>query len=91
MLGWTPPWVNTFPTRKQEQQLSAACDEKSIPTLKINILWDMADVIPVLVPTRLIDFSPSAVDSDLYPDPDRIRIQWGAWIRNLYPDPGGQK
>ncbi len=51
----------------------------------------MADVIPVLVPTRLIDFSPSAVDSDLYPDPDRIRIQWGAWIRNLYPDPGGQK
>jgi hypothetical protein len=33
-------------------------DEKSIPALKINISWDMADLIPYLVPTPFqeIDF-----------------------------------
>ncbi len=32
-------------------QLSAG-DEKLIPALKIKILWDMADLIPYLVPTQ---------------------------------------
>jgi hypothetical protein len=32
-------------------QLSAG-DEKSIPALKINILWDIADSIQHLVPTQ---------------------------------------
>ncbi len=30
----------------------SAGDERSIPALKINILWDMADSMPYLVPTR---------------------------------------
>ncbi len=33
-------------------------DEKSIPALKINSLWDMADSIPYLVPTQFQESIP---------------------------------
>jgi hypothetical protein len=48
----TPLLFNTFATQKQYDNISAD-DEKS---LKVNILWDMADSIPYLF---LIQFQES--------------------------------
>jgi hypothetical protein len=50
--GRTPLLDKTFPIMETIWQLSLG-DEMSIPALKINILWDMADSIPYLVPTQL--------------------------------------
>jgi hypothetical protein len=50
-------WGNDTPIRQNLSntqkiwQLSEG-DEKPIPALKINILWDMADSIPYFVPTQ---------------------------------------
>jgi hypothetical protein len=47
--GKTTPLIHAFPTHANS---IAAGYEKSIPALKINILWGMATSIPHLVPTQ---------------------------------------
>ncbi len=57
MLGWGghPFWVTHF-----QHANNMAGDEKSIPALNVNILWDIAGSIPHLVPPHFlgIDFPP---------------------------------
>ncbi len=56
-----PYMVNTFTTRKKYSSYRQG-GEKSIPALKMYILWNMVDSIPYLVPTQFQEsiFPPGA-------------------------------
>jgi hypothetical protein len=60
--------LSYWPTHFQHANNMAvvAGNEKSIPALKTNILWDMVDLIPYLVPTQFQESIPPPISVQKY-------------------------